>query len=159
MKVWDRRVKRSNAHLSRRWMKMFIVWLGSYSKTFCCINLESRGSAVIALTCLNNLKCYAVRFFKSLTAFQMSFYIPQTRQQPIGDPMRPKTISTILNAYFRTNKIGNPEWNCQNSDDQGFFFNSALEKTRDLIKFQSKAYLLVINYLHLTPLPLPPPFL
>ena len=55
----------------------------SYSKTFCCINLESRRSAVVALTCLNNLKCYAVRFFKSLTAFQMSFYIPQTRHQPI----------------------------------------------------------------------------
>ena len=151
MKVWDRWVKRSNAHLSRRWMKMFIVWSGSYSKTFCCISLESRESAVVAWTFLNNLKCYAVRFFKSLTAFQMYFYIPQTRQQPIGDPVRPKTNSTILNAYFRTNKIGNPEWNCQHSDDQGFFFNSASEKTRDPIKFQSKAYLLMINYLYPTP--------
>ena len=84
MKVWDRWVKRSNAHLSRRWMKMLIVWSGSYSKTLCCISLESRGSAVVELTCLNNLKCYAVRFFKSLTAFQMYFYIPQTRQQPIA---------------------------------------------------------------------------
>ena len=69
----------------------------------------------------HNLKCYAVRFFKSLTAFQMSFYIPQTRHQPIGDPVQPKTNSTILNAYFRTNKIGNPEWNFQRSDDQGYF--------------------------------------
>ena len=137
---------------------MFIVWSGSYSKTFCCISLESRGSAVVALTFLNNLKCYAVRFFKSLTAFPMSFYIPQTRQQPIGDPMRPKTISKILNTYFRTNKQ-NWESGMKLSTlwRSRVFFNSALEKTRDLIKFQSKAYLLMINYLHLTPPP--PPFL
>ena len=158
MKVWDRWVKRSNAHLSRRWMKMFIVWSGSYSKTFCCINLESRGSAVVALTCLNNLKCYAVRFFKSLTAFQMSFYIPQNRHQPIATQCDRRL--TVLTQCLLPNK---QNWESRMKFSTFWrsrvFFNSTLEKTRDLIKFQSKAYLLVINYLHLTPLPLPPPFL